>query len=126
VSKRVISLYLRFAYRYEKYSLKKFEDTMVKEDTKGSDRMIFITLVRCRKKPTDELITQLGKLDEQMIKEGSKVLGMYWTLGRYDGVLIMEGKDEKAALKALMRWGDIISSETLVAVTREEAIKLLK
>lgn len=126
MSKRVISLYLRFAYRYEKYSLKKFEDTMVKEDTKGSDRMIFITLVRCRKKPTDELITQLGKLDEQMIKEGSKVLGMYWTLGRYDGVLIMEGKDEKAALKALMRWGDIISSETLVAVTREEAIKLLK
>ncbi len=125
MSKRVISLYLRFAYRYEKYSLKKFEDTMVKEDTKGSDRMIFITLVRCRKKPTDELITQLGKLDEQMIKEGSKVLGMYWTLGRYDGVLIMEGKDEKAALKALMRWGDIISSETLVAVTREEAIKLL-
>ena len=126
MSKRVISLYLRFAYRYEKYSLKKFEDTMVKEDTKGSDRMIFITLVRCRKKPTDELITQLGKLDEQMIKEGSKVLGMYWTLGRYDGVLLMEGKDEKAALKALMRWGDIISSETLVAVTREEAIKLLK
>jgi len=87
--------------------------------------MIFITLIRCRKKPTDELITQLGKLDKEMVKEGSKVLGMYWTLGRYDGVLIMEGKDEKAALKALMRWGDIISSETLVAVTREEAIKLL-
>jgi len=99
---------------------------MVREDTKGSDRMIFITLVRCKKKPTTELIDQLGKLDEQMVKEGSKILGIYWTLGSYDGVLIMEGKDEKAALKALMRWGDIISSETLVAVTREEAIKLVE
>jgi uncharacterized protein with GYD domain len=88
--------------------------------------MIFITLVRCRKKPTNELMAQSGMLDEQMVKEGSKVLGMYWTLGRYDAVLIMEGKDETAALKALMRWGDIISSETLVAVTREEALKLLE
>ena len=126
MSKRGISLYLRFAYRYEKYSLKKFEDIKVREDTKGSDRMIFISLIRCKEKPTNELIAQFGKLDEQMIKEGSKVLGVYWTLGSYDGVLIMEGKDEKAALKALMRWGDIISSETLVAVTREEAIKLIE
>jgi hypothetical protein len=29
-------------------------------------------------------------------------------------------------MKALMRWGDWVSTETLVAVTREEAIKLLE
>jgi len=88
--------------------------------------MIFITLARWRKKPTKELVAQSTKLVEQMVKEGGKVLGMYWTLGRYDGVLITEAKDEKAAMKALLRWGDLVSTETLVAVTREEALKLLE
>jgi uncharacterized protein with GYD domain len=55
-----------------------------------------------------------------------KVLGMYWTLGRYDTVLIMEGKDEKEAMKGLLPWGDMLSTETLVAVRREEAAKLLE
>jgi uncharacterized protein with GYD domain len=47
-------------------------------------------------------------------------------LGRYDGVLITEVKDEKAAMKALLRSGDLFSTETLVAVPREEAIKLVE
>jgi len=59
-------------------------------------------------------------------KEGAKFLGHYWTLGRYDGVTIWEGKDEKAAVKALLRFGDMLSTETLVAVPREEAVKLLE
>jgi uncharacterized protein with GYD domain len=88
--------------------------------------MIFITLARWRRKPTKEMVAQSGKLIEQMVKEGVKILGMYWTLGRYDAVLIADGKDEKAIIKALIRWGDLLSTETLVAVTREEALKLLE
>jgi len=88
--------------------------------------MIFITLAKWRKKPTKEMVAQSGKLFEQMVKEGSKILGQYWTLGRYDAIVITEGKDEKTAMKALLRWGDFVSTETLVAVTREEAIKLLE
>jgi len=88
--------------------------------------MIFITLFRWRRKPTKEIVAQGGKLVEQMVKEGAKVLGWYWTLGRYDGVMIAEGKDEKAAMRALVRFGDLISTETLVAVPRDEAIKLLE
>lgn len=88
--------------------------------------MIFVTLVRWRRKPTKEMVAQSSKLVEQMVKEGAKILGMYWTLGRYDGVLITEGKDEKAFMKAIMRWGDMVSTETLVAVSREEALKLLE
>jgi len=88
--------------------------------------MIFITLCRWRKKPTKDIVAQGGKLVEQMVKEGAKVLGWYWTLGRYDIVMIAEGKDEKAAMRSLIRFGDLISTETLVAVTREEAIKLLE
>jgi uncharacterized protein with GYD domain len=88
--------------------------------------MIFISLARWRKKPTKEMVAQATKLIEQMAKEGIKVLGFYWTLGRYDGITIIEGKDEKTAMKWLLRWGDIVSTETLVAVPREEAMKLVE
>ena len=88
--------------------------------------MIFITLAKWRRKPTKETVAQSDKLFEQMVKEGTKILGRYWTLGRYDAVVITEGKDEKTAMKALFRFGDIASTETLVAITREEAIKLLE
>ena len=89
-------------------------------------KMIFITLARFRKKPTKEMMVQSSKLFEQMVKEGSKILGQYWILGKYDVVVITEGKDEKSAMKALLRFGDIASTETSVAVTREEALKLLE
>jgi uncharacterized protein with GYD domain len=51
---------------------------------------------------------------------------MYYTLGRYDVVIIAEGKDEKSAMKRLMQLGDYAATETLVAIPREEAIKLVK
>lgn len=88
--------------------------------------MIFITLGRWKRKPTKESVAESSKLVEQMVKEGGKVLGMYWTLGRYDVVLIMEGKDEKEAMRGLLPWGDTLSTETLVAVSREEAVKLVE
>ena len=88
--------------------------------------MIFISLAKWMKKPTRETVAQASKLFEQMVKEGSKIVGQYWTLGRYDAIVIIEGKDEKAAMKSLLRWGDILSTETLVALTREEAMKLVE
>lgn len=88
--------------------------------------MIFISLARFKGKPTKDSIAQASKLFDQMVKEGAKILGVYWTLGRYDAVTIVEGKDEKTAMRALLRFGDLLSSETLVAVTREEAVKLLE
>ena len=88
--------------------------------------MIFITLAKFRGKPTKESFDKSSKLFEQMTKEGAKILGIYWTLGRYDAVAIIEGRDEKAAMKDLIRFGDALSSETLVAVPREDAAKLLE
>jgi uncharacterized protein with GYD domain len=88
--------------------------------------LIFISLAKFKGKPTKESVAQASKLFEQMVKEGGKIIGIYWTLGRYDAVTIMEGPDEKTAMRALLRWGDILSSETLVAVTREEAMKLVE
>lgn len=91
--------------------------------------MIFITLGKFRKKPTKESINQSTKLFEEMKKQGLKIHGMYWTLGRYDVIGIVEGPDKDAiqgAMGAAIQNSDIIASETLVALTREEAIKLVK
>jgi uncharacterized protein with GYD domain len=95
-------------------------------ESSSGESMIFITLSKFRKKPTKESIAQAEKLFEQQEREGTKVLAQYWTLGRYDSVVIIEAKDEKAAMKALSHWGDLISTETMVAVTREDAIKLIE
>jgi uncharacterized protein with GYD domain len=90
------------------------------------DRMIFMSFGKWRKKPTKEVVAQASKLFEQAAKEGSKIIAQYWTLGRYDTVSIIEGKDEKTAMKFLIKFGDLFSTETLVAVPREEALKLIE
>jgi uncharacterized protein with GYD domain len=88
--------------------------------------MLFISLVKWRKKPTKEMVAQANKLYEQMVKEGIKIVGQYWTMGRYDGVTILEAKDEKACMRALLRWEDSLSIDTLTAIPREEATKLVE
>lgn len=88
--------------------------------------MIFITLAKLRKKPTKEGIAQQTKFYEQMVKQGAKILGTYWTMGRYDAITIIEGKDEKSCMKALLKMGDTAATETLIAIPREEAIKLVE
>ncbi|MGQ9782264.1 MAG: GYD domain-containing protein [Nitrososphaeria archaeon] len=88
--------------------------------------MLFITLCKWRKKPTKEMVAESTKLFERLVKEGGKIHGIYWTLGRYDSVVITEGKDEKEAIKNLLRWSDMLSTETLIAVTREEVLKLME
>ncbi len=88
--------------------------------------MIFITLAKWKKKQTKESIEKSNKLFEQSAKEGVKILGQYWTLGRYDAVVLTEGKDEKSVMKYLLQWGDMISTETLVAIPRDQAIKLVE
>jgi uncharacterized protein with GYD domain len=88
--------------------------------------MLFISLVKWRKKPTKEMVAQASKLYEQMVKEGIKIVGQYWTMGRYDGVTILEAKDEKTGMRALLRWEESLSVDTLIAIPREEATKLVE
>lgn len=86
----------------------------------------FIVLVRWRKKLTKGVLDESRKLREQAIKDGVKFLDRYWTFGRFDGVSIVEAPDEKIAMKALLRYGDLVSTETLVAVPYEEGVKLVE
>jgi len=87
--------------------------------------MLFITLGRFRKKPTKETLAEMRRLFEQPV-EGGKILGYYWTLGRYDGVVISECPDEKTHMKIMLGFADFVSTETLVAVSAEEAGKLVE
>ena len=88
--------------------------------------MIFISFGRFKKKPAKEVSAHVTKmLEENVKKKGMKILGFYWTLGRYDTVLILEAPNEKEAMKISIEAADTVTTETMVAIPREEAIKLL-
>jgi uncharacterized protein with GYD domain len=86
--------------------------------------LIFITLFNLKQAPKKERVDQATKRMEDLEKQGIKMQN-YWTLGRYDGVTVIEAPTEKDAMKALLRFQDVVETETMVAVPREEAIKLL-
>ena len=87
--------------------------------------MIFVNLGKMRKKPVKEEAGSTAKMLADFKKKGIKVLGWYWTLGRYDTVFIFEAANEKEAMKLSTSIAEWVSTETLVAIPREEAIKLL-
>jgi uncharacterized protein with GYD domain len=62
---------------------------------------------------------------DSLNKVGIKILNIYWTLGRYDGIVIFEAKTEKDAMKFAIGMAEDAKTETMVAVPREEALKLL-
>ena len=87
--------------------------------------MIFVSLGKMRNKPNKKKADDSTKLIEEFKKKGIHVLSWYWTLGRYDVVFIFEAASEKEALKVAIDVSEFVSSETLVAISRQEAIKLL-
>ena len=77
--------------------------------------------------PTKEMLPrmdQFTKTLEELDKQGIKVR-IYWTLGHYDAVSIIEAPTERDAMKVLLPLQDVVATETMVAVPREEALKLL-
>jgi uncharacterized protein with GYD domain len=57
---------------------------------------------------------------------GGKILSIYYTMGRYDWVTIVEGTSIEAAMKSLFIFGaaGTDTTETLVAISAEEAVKI--
>ena len=87
--------------------------------------MFFVVLGKFKQNVTKETVEQATKLLGKMTDEGFKFVAQYWTLGRYDVVSIVEAKDEKTVMKTLIQWGQMLSTETLVAIPRQEAIALV-
>jgi uncharacterized protein with GYD domain len=88
--------------------------------------MIFVSLGKLKNKVTKEMSAEVDRQVGKMAKVGVKLIGAYWTLGRYDTVFIFEAPDEKVAMKIGLVMADIVRTETLVAVPRAEAIKLVE
>ncbi len=86
--------------------------------------MFFIALIKFKKKARD--VVEVGKKVLQNLPEGVKILSTYWTLGEYDAVWIYEAPNEKVAVKLGIEAGEAMQTQTLVAITRDEAMKLLE
>jgi len=82
--------------------------------------MLFIALVKLRKKLSKEVVAGNLKDIEADIKGQGRYLGIYWTLGRYDTVVLFEAPNEKVAMNMALQRADRMDIETLVAVPAEE------
>jgi uncharacterized protein with GYD domain len=87
--------------------------------------LIFVSLGRLRKKPDKALTGEATEKVEEFKKKGIRILNWYWTLGRYDTVVVFEAANEKEALKFSISVAEFVTTETLVAIPRQEAIQLL-
>ncbi len=87
--------------------------------------MIFISLGKFRTKPTKKMTEEVTELMKAMEAHGAKFIKFYWTLGRYDTVVIMDVPNEKAAMRVNLNVADYVVTETMTAIPREEAHKLL-
>jgi len=82
--------------------------------------MLFIALVKFKTKLSREVVAQNLKDIEADTKGQVRYLGVYWTLGRYDTVVIFEAPDEKAAMNMALKRADRMEIETLVALPADE------
>jgi len=68
------------------------------------------------------------KQAEEIIKSvGGKLLGLYYTFGKYDWVALVDGPSLEAAMKALFIFGQggTNRTRTLVAIKAEEVNKIV-
>ena len=74
-----------------------------------------------------DTIARAAKFEELATQFGAKVKGLYWTLGAYDGVVVLEVPDHKtgAALLYRLTSGGSVRTDTLTAFDAEEMSSIL-
>ena len=85
--------------------------------------MIFISMIKFKKKTKD--VVESGKEIMQNLPVGIKIIGTYWTLGKFDAVWIYEAPSEKEAMKLGVMASEVMRFQTMTAVSRDEAMKLV-
>lgn len=83
--------------------------------------MLFIALVKFKKPLTREIVEQNMKDIETDTKGEIQYRGIYWTLGKYDTVVMFEAPNEKYAINMVLKRADRMDIDTLVAVPGDEA-----
>lgn len=88
--------------------------SLIKETQHGEEN-IYDTVVRAK------------RFEELAESFGAKVKGLYWTMGSYDGVLILEVPDARtgAALLYRLTAGGSVRAETLTAFDAGEMTGIL-
>jgi len=83
--------------------------------------MLFIGLAKFKTQLSKEVIARNMKDIEDDTNGEIKYLGIYWTLGRYDTVVLFEAPNEKVAMNMVLKRADRMEIETLVAVPADPA-----
>jgi uncharacterized protein with GYD domain len=83
--------------------------------------MLFIALAKFKTKLSKKVVARNMKDIESDTKGQVKYLGIWWTLGKYDTVVMFEAPDEKAAMNMVLKRADRMDIETLVAVPADAA-----
>lgn len=86
--------------------------------------MIFIFLLKWKKAVEKEKLDKFTQMYDELRKKGAK-LQLYWTLGHYNFVCVMEAASEKDAITLMPSFADVAEVEALTAIPRDEAIKLV-
>jgi len=82
--------------------------------------MLFIALAKFKKALSKEVIAENLKDIEAETKGQVRYLGIYWTLGKYDTVVLFEAPNEKVAMNMALKRLDRMEIDTLVAVPADE------
>ncbi len=86
--------------------------------------MIFIFLLKWKQAVKKEILAQFTQTYDDLRKQGIK-LQLYWTLGHYNFVCVMEAPSEKDAIKLMPAFADVADVEALTSIPRDEAVKLV-
>ena len=91
----------------------------------------FISLLRFTEKGARDIQKSTNRarvFDRAAEKAGVTVEGQYWTIGSYDGVLIINASDELKALHLLAELSSQgnVRSETMVALADKEFDKVVR
>jgi len=80
--------------------------------------MLFISLLQ----PKGKGIDAIKYLKELKAKKGISLKGVYFTYGRYDGIIMFEASDEVTAMKFIMETGlaTQYTVETLIGVSAKD------
>lgn len=82
--------------------------------------MLFIALVKFKTNLGKEVVARNLKDIADDTKEQIKYVGIWWTLGKYDTVVMFEAPDEKTAMRMVLKRADRMEIETLVAIPADE------
>ncbi|WP_160272884.1 GYD domain-containing protein [Nitrosopumilus piranensis] len=80
-------------------------------------------MIKFKKKTKD--VVESGKEIMKNPPSGIKIVGTYWTLGKFDAVWIYEAPSEKDAMKLSVMASEVMRFQTMTAVSRDDVMKLL-